>query len=842
MIPIPSGRVTFLFTDIEGSTNLWENHPDAMQLSFARHEAILRKVIVENDGYIYKMIGDAFQAAFQEAISALKAAYQAQRLLNEEQWGDALIRVRMALHTAYTEERGDDYIGPELNRLARLLSSGYGGQTLLSLATFNQVSRLLPVGWALLDLGEHRLKDLIHPEHIYQLSAEGINSNFPPLKTIDMLPHSLRFQPVSFFDRDHEIEEISRLLLDPERETRLVTLVGLGGVGKTRLSMQLALNVMDHFPQGVFFVDLVAASTLEDLVNAISTAVKLQFTSGVERFQRGIQKTQLYQFLANKKILLILDNFEKFIQYANWISELLEQSGELRLLITSRERLNLVEEWVIQISGLPFPDVNEVDELRQYPAVLLFIDSAKKAGLRNFNSRDLVDIVKICRLVEGIPLGLELAAAWVKMYSLAEIAMEIERNLDFLGKTLRGLPERHQTLRAAFEYSWNLLSKEEAEVFRRLSVFRGGFTLQAGLEITGASPILLSSLLDKSLIRRAAAGRFFTHEILVQYTAEKLDTDQEALSDTRSRHAYYFAGWFRQLGSKLVGGEQMTVEAGLRAEARNFRLAWQWLVEKQKYDIIRPILPTLILTYEMFGPHSEGYDHLRLLVNQLRSSDYRPSSSGDDDLVGLSLAGFRHLSAADQKDRNSLQVESVAIADRLPSGITKAYIFLLSCTGPGAPPLERVVDKCHQCIDLFDQLNDIWGKALALLILGDALNFGRADAVQAGETYREGLAIFTQLNNSWGRATCLHGLAILAFKTGRYQEALEINDECIEIFTKMNNQDKLYDVRAFAAEVAKALNQFDLARSHYEFLLTHVQKVGDLQRQAGIQEKLTQLQ
>ena len=421
----PTGTVTFLFTDIEGSTTLWEHQPKVMKRAYARHETLLRESMAAYGGYVYKMIGDAFQAAFSTGPAALQAALAAQLALNAEKWGETCpIKVRMALHTGVTEERRDDYVGPTLNRAARLLNAGHGGQVLLNQTTYELVRDHLPSQICLRDLGEHTLKDLLQPEHIYQLVAPGLPGDFPPLNTVDPPAVSLPVQVTPFVGRETELVKIAAMMADGD--CRLVTLTGIGGSGKTRLAIQSAEQCQALF-HGVYFVGLASSTTKGAMLSRLAEALKLVFYA-----PRGGSltsedtKVQLLNYLGEKKILLVLDNFEQLTGEASFLMELLNAAPGVKLLATSRERLNLPGEWVLSVSGLAFPGREAAELASQYAAVQLFVESAQRSAPFIPIPADWPAIARICQLVEGVPLAVEMAAAWLKMLSCQEIAAEIE--------------------------------------------------------------------------------------------------------------------------------------------------------------------------------------------------------------------------------------------------------------------------------------------------------------------------------------------------------------------------------------------------------------------------------
>src|SRR5215211_7542244 len=374
MVAPPSGTVTFLFTDIEGSTKLWERSPEAMQRALARHDEILRRAIEMYDGYVFKTVGDAFCATFPRAPQALDATLEAQRALSGEEWGEEIgtLKVRMALHTGAAEERGGDYFGPPLNRVARLLSAGHGGQVLLSLATQELVRDELPEEVAPRDLGERRLKDLFRPERVFQLSAPGLPSSFPPLKTLDARMNNLPIQPTQLVGREKELAEIVGRVRLPD--TRLLTLTGAGGTGKTRLALQAGAELLDEFEGGVFFVALATITDAELVASAVAGPLGV-----VESAQQPLEES-LKAYLREKVLLLILDNFEQVLEGAPLVGDLLSVCPRLKVLTTSRISLRLYGEQEYRVGPLELSDPKRlppVEGLSQYEAVRLFVERAR---------------------------------------------------------------------------------------------------------------------------------------------------------------------------------------------------------------------------------------------------------------------------------------------------------------------------------------------------------------------------------------------------------------------------------------------------------------------------------
>ena len=504
----PTGTVTFLFTDIEGSTKLWEQHPDSMRPALARHDHLLRQSIEANNGYVFKTMGDAFCAAFATAPEAVQAALTAQRLLTAEVWEtETSLRVRMALHTGIAEERDGDYFGQALNRVARLLATGHGGQTLLSGATQELTRDHLPLAASLLDLGQRRLKDLGRPEIVFQLRHPALSADFPPLRSLDNpdLPNNLPLQVASFIGREKETTDVKFLLA----KTRLLTLTGSGGSGKTRLALQVAADLLDQYFDGVWLVELATLSDPALVPQAVADVLGVQ-----EQVGQAITRT-LKDALYSKSLLLVLDNCEHLVAAcASLAADLLGNCPHVHLLSTSREPLNIAGEQTFRVPSLSLPDPKQtqtVETVSQYEAVRLFIERVQAVQpsfmVTNTNAPA---VAQVCWRLDGIPLAIELAAARVRSLSVEDVNTRLDNRFRLLTGGARNSLPRQQTLRALIDWSYDLLTEAEKTLLRRLSVFAGGWTLPAaeavgvGKDAANAGVAgwevvdLLTSLVDKS--------------------------------------------------------------------------------------------------------------------------------------------------------------------------------------------------------------------------------------------------------------------------------------------------------------------------------------------------------
>jgi predicted ATPase/class 3 adenylate cyclase len=482
---LPTGTVTFLFTDIEGSTRLWAQHPDGMRVALARHDTLLREAIEAHGGAVFKTIGDAFCAAFTTAADAVAAIVEAQRALAHESWETTgSLRVRAALHTGAAAQRDADYFGHTLSRVARLRDAGHGGQTLLSLATAELVRDHLPPNLELRDLGQHRLKDLTRPERIFQLVIPDLPADFPSLRALDPRRANLPVQPTDFIGREREVAEVCGLL---RRDgVRLVTLTGPGGTGKTRLGIQVAAELLDEFSDGVAFVALAPISDPALAASAIAQALEVKESGGTPLIE------SLKAYLREKQLLLVLDNFEQIADAAPLVAELLAAATQLTVLVTSRERLHLSGEHEYAVPPLGLPPTTDdrrpttgrwrpnLHTITQYEAVRLFIERAQAARADFAVTNDNAPAVaEICYRLDGLPLAIELAAARVKLFPPQALLTRLDNRLKLLTGGARDLPARQQTIRNTIDWSYNLLDAGEQTLFARLGVFVGGCTLEA---------------------------------------------------------------------------------------------------------------------------------------------------------------------------------------------------------------------------------------------------------------------------------------------------------------------------------------------------------------------------
>jgi predicted ATPase/class 3 adenylate cyclase len=648
MHPEPAPQtLTFLFTDLMGSTRLWERFSDAMKPALARHDAILRAAVEGSNGQVIKTTGDGLMAIFSSVAGAVSACVTAQRGLMEEPWGETgALRVRMGLHSGEAETRVGDYFGPTVIRAARIMAVGHGGQVLLSAATAALVMDQLPADVTLRDLGEHRLKDLGRPEHVFQLVHPSLVDDFPPLATLNYRPNNLPVQPSTFVGRDAELEEIRKRLED--EAVRLLTLTGPGGTGKTRLALRVAAELIDTFDDGAFFVDLSAARDAQSVLAGIARAIDVSETSGKSLLE------DLTNQLRHQRMLLVLDNFEQVTAAAPVVVDLLSDCSGLKLLVTSRESLHVRGERLFSVPPLSLPRAGtghrSAWELARYESIQLFLDRAQavRAGFE-LTDQNAPAVAEICLRLDGLPLAIELATARLRLFSPEALRDRLGSRLSALGSGARDLPARQQTLRATIEWSYHLLEPAEQRLLELLSVF-SGTGLEAVESVAGEIELLrdmdtvdgLASLLDKSLIRQSDGGdgepRLVMLETIREFAAERLDDSPEFSAAAQRAHATYFADFAQRQWEHLIGQRRAPALAAIAADIDNLRLAWRYWVAAGDLDRLNKLVDSLWLLYDAQGWYHATIELSTDLLPVLSSSPPTPERAAQEITLRMSLA------------------------------------------------------------------------------------------------------------------------------------------------------------------------------------------------------------
>ena len=616
MTSAPTGTVTFLFTDIEGSTRLWDAHPREMAEAIEIHDRLVRQSVETHGGHVFSTAGDSFTTAFHRPAEALAAAMDAQLALSAQEWpGDLSLRVRMALHSGVAAERDGDYFGPALNRAARLLTLASGGQVLLSEAIHGLVKDEPPAEVSFRSHGTHRLRDLSVNERVF----EALHSRLEPtseLRTSLASPNNLPLQPTSFVGRDQELEEAIKLLTG----SRLLTVTGVGGSGKTRLALQAATSLLDAFRDGVWLVELAPVAEPDGVARAIAA------TLGVREQSGQTLEAVLIDHLRSLELLLILDNCEHLLDPAAWIVQrLLAAAPQIRILATSREMLGVAGEVPYHLRSMGFPAIDDpADLIARFDAVRLFSARAEavRTGFR-VTSDNARAVASLCHRLDGMPLAIELAAARLRILSPEQIASRLDDRFRLLTGGSRTALPRQQTLQAAIDWSYDLLEEPEKVLFDRLSVFQGGFTLEAAEFVCAGPPLeppqvldLLSHLVDKSLVTAADASdgvRYRMLETLRQYGRERLaEGDTEVV---REAHAKYFRGLAETALPHLRGLEENVWQERLEIDHDNLRQALRWSIDAGRADLAQGLAGTLYRFWMIRHYSEEGREWLGQAVD-----------------------------------------------------------------------------------------------------------------------------------------------------------------------------------------------------------------------------------
>jgi predicted ATPase/class 3 adenylate cyclase len=632
---------TILFTDIEGSTRLWEEHPEDMASALARHDQIVADAIAQADGQVLKTTGDGFIAIFESASRAVGAALGIQEALTAEPWGSTgPIRVRVGVHAGETESRDGDYFGPAMNRAARIMAAGHGGQVLLSAAVAALAVDDLPSGATLHDLGSHRLKDLTRPEHLYQLEAANLTADFPELRTLTAKSNNLPLQATEFLGRSNELTAIKTMM--GSANTRLLTLAGPGGAGKTRLALQVAAELSDWYRDGVFFVDLSAESEPDAAFEAVVRALDLPVSGS------GAPLQTLKTRLRDRQMLLVLDNLEQVMAAATGVSELLQDAAELKIIVTSREMLRVRAEQVFPVPPLSLPTATaSTGAIAESEAVQLFVERARTVrpdfALTDGNARN---VAEICARLDGLPLAIELAAARLNLFTPADLLLRLEERLDVLGAGGRDLPERQRTLWGAIGWSYELLDETERELFEAMSVFTSaGLTaLEAVVASSLGSMFVLdplSSLVDKSLVQShedGATRRFSMLRMIKEFASEQLARSPDRELAVREAHARHFSDFALKLDDRLRRSERDSALQDLESEIGNLRTAWRFWVDRGDLDQLFNLIDGLWALHEAKGWYHAAIELTRDMLGVLATSEPSAEQAAEELTLRISLA------------------------------------------------------------------------------------------------------------------------------------------------------------------------------------------------------------
>jgi predicted ATPase/class 3 adenylate cyclase len=840
---LPGGTVTFLFTDIEGSTDLLHRLGDGYANVLADQRRIFREVIPRWNGQEVDTQGDSFFISFPRATEAVCAAVEIQRTLAEYDWpGESQIRVRMGIHTGEPLVAAEGYIGIDVHRAARIGNIGHGGQVLLSQTTTALVIDDLPDEVSLVDLGEYRLKDVQRPEHIHQLSVESLPAEFPPLKSVEMVSdagvddqptHNLPPDLTPFIGRERELDSIKGLIRD--KSHRLLTLVGVGGIGKTRLALKTASELVDRYPDGVRFVELANLSDPDLVPQFVASEYGVSARDAME----GRDVTDvLTAYLCDKSALMVLDNCEHLIKPCAILAErLLRECPGVDLIATSRENLGVQGEVSFPVPTMEVPEEQiSISDFVLYEAARLFVDRAK-AALPEFKpSLESFDpIIRICRQLDGIPLAIELAAARVKLLEPTQIADRLQDSFDFLVGGPRTALPRHQTLEATMEWSYSLLTAEEKDQFIKLSVFAGGWSLENAeslmkddlgdsAELSVGIIDLLSNLVDKSLVvvvRREGVVRYRMLEPVRQFAGSKLSESgsEEAF---RMRHADLFIEMAERADPKLRTGEQLVWLELLDREHENMRTALSWLLKTEEVDGAAKLIGDLGWYWWIRGLWLQAWKWMKMVFE-----------SEEEPIPGLKAKAMYRTAGLDViRGKLSGRLELVEDALDICTDLndTEGIAWCLNLLGQAMTytrdDLDKGAEYLTKSIDLFKSIGDLWGVAWSIRYLGQIRDL-QDDFEESVILHRKAIEQFDEIGDTWNVAHSLYLFGLGLQEHGEFEQARRQFELC---YTKCKIvRDEFISAHALQGigMVELDTGQYDQAEVHLRSALEFMQRIGD---------------
>jgi predicted ATPase/class 3 adenylate cyclase len=782
---LPTGTVTFLFTDIEGSTLLLRELGNRYAEVIRDHGGIVRQALEREGGAEIGTEGDSFFAVFASPVAAVRAVVETQLALASHAWPEgAEVRVRMGLHTGEGTRVGDGYVGLDVHRAARIGDAGHGGQILLSGATEALIRHSLPSGVELVDLGEHRLKDLPHPEQLFQLTIDGLLTEFPALRSLDARPNNLPAQMSSFIGRDDVIREVQEAL----EGTRLLTLTGPGGTGKTRLALEVAHRQLRAFPDGVWFVDLSAITDPSVVPTEIAIALELTRDPGASVFEC------LEEHLGDRTLLLVLDNFEQVLDASLAVEHLLSHSPGLKVIVTSRSVLSVYGEREYPVPPLRLPEREprpRLDAFTQSEAVALFLDRARAVRPDfELTKENAFAVAEICAKLDGLPLAIELAAVRVNVLTPEAMLPRLDERLSLLTTGPRSLPERQRTLRGAIDWSYQLLEEPERRLFVRLAMFPGGGALGAIEAVCdsdlGAEMLdLLGELVNNSMLRRAEtpAGeiRFQMLETIREFATEQLEAEPDA-ADVRARHAGHFLSLAIQAESHLLAAEQKEWLDRIDREHDNIRAALKWSIQAREIGAGQEAAGALWRFWHQRGHLAEGRRKLEHLL-QVPGGAVRTVQR----FKALTGAGGLAYWQNDYPAMERFYSEALEIARELddPRSIAEA-LFNLSFTDRIRGDVEEGMAKLGKVLEMARSIGDRQLSADSLFLLGShEVREGRPE--DGLPMLDEALDIFRDLGNLFATADSLSGLGSYYRILGDSEAARAAQRESLEIFVEVGN-------------------------------------------------------
>jgi len=814
MSGFPVGIVTFLFTDIEGSTKLWEEHPDAMKSALAQHDAMLRQAIEASHGTIIKTTGDGVHAVFVTTLDAIQATLLAQSSLQSAPVG-LPIKVRMGVHTGEAELRDGDYYGQALNRAARIMSVAHGGQILVSGVTAAVVREHLPADVMLKDLGEHRLKSLNQPEHLWQIVVPGLVAEFPSLLSLTSFPNNLPAQLTSFIGREKEIDEIGTMFTS----VRLITLTGSGGTGKTRLSIEVGTQLLSHFAHGVWLIELASLSDEDQIIPALAQAFALQ------ELPFNSVEAQVTDYLREKKLLLILDNCEHLIAAcARLADDLLRHCAGLKILASSREAFGIAGEVVYHIPSL-----------KDSECVCLFVERARAVNPQfSLTDANTASVNQICRRLDGIPLAIELAAARSKLLSVDQIAARLDDLFRLLvGGSRTALP-RQQTLRALIDWSYDLLSDNEKQLLCTASVFVGGWTLDA-LEVVSEDPNVLENLdglVNKSLVvveEHRSEMRYFLLETIRQYAREKLFEAKQS-SAARDQHFAYFDELSERMWDSFRALKGiMALHDQVNDEFENMRAAAEWSLECHPETALH-LIANFAIVSSWTGSIFEALEWLKRAIEQFRNL---PPVEGQANITRQALLskallaqGMGGMITGNIKFCRQVLDEAIAITRLTGDKRLRGYALEIYYTSSAFIDSRHAAEYAEEGFALFSEIDDTWGMSMAFLNMA-RVALARGDH-ETSKMYFELLkAKMKGTPISFMSGTTFLGIGSSEREQGHLDTARQHFEESLNIFKQLRHKSFENVLRSEIGHIARMQGDMSMATETYRETIRHFQDMGN---------------
>ena len=782
----PAGTVHLLFSDIGGSTQLVQHLGDNYVQVLEKHQRILRDSFAKWNGIEVSTHGDSFFAVFSRATDAISAALEAQHALANEKWTDSVrLQVRMGIHTGEPLLVNDDYVGVDVNRAARICAVAYPGQVLLSNATRIIAERHIPSNISFRDLGQYQLKDLNEPERLYQVVVADLQSDFPPLKSLELIPNNLPAQLTSFIGREREMEEIKQLL----SHVRLITLTGAGGTGKTRLAIEVVKQIGDQYPDGAWLIDFVAVPESNLILEAIISTLGVR-----EESTRPIAQT-LIDYLRSKKLLLLFDNCEHLISACAQVADtLLQACPELHILSTTREALGISGENQYYVPTLTVPQMDaefSLETLKESEAVRVFLDRAAMVRPAfKLTKANALAIAQICRRLDGIPLAIELAAARVKGLNVEQIAARLDDRFNLLNTGNRTAMPRHQTLRATIDWSYNLLSEKERILLSRLSVFAGGWTVESATEVCLLIQLeerdvlnLLLNLSDKSLViaeEQESETRYRLLETIREYALEKLaESGEERL--VRNRHVDFFITLAEEAEQKYRTREQLLWFGAMEKERDNFRAALDYVIRARQPEVALHLISAAFWLWFFRGPWSEGDIWTEAALTQA------PEQRTPALAKTLMAHGLFHFAQSNHAAAQSMLEKSLSI---------------------------------------WRELNDKWWCAFVLDFLG--VTISRQDRQTSSRYFEESLKLAEETNEKWILAFSLWNIGENELHLKNLPDAQRLLDQSLELSQTLGDRMLQNEALRALGEISEAGQEYSRAVDLYKESLAIVQELHDI--------------